>query len=86
MCTNDLKLLQSNLLFEYCKFGNIRENFIFANSDKRYICDVKNSQFGFDLPISFNDRVIARNRDDFIFAKFRENKTLAKISKFTVDL
>ena len=25
----------------YCKSGNFRENFIFANSVKRYICDAK---------------------------------------------
>ena len=27
----------------YCKFGNFRENIIFANSVKRDICDFKNS-------------------------------------------
>ena len=26
----------------YCKSGNFHENFIFANSVKRHICDVKN--------------------------------------------
>ena len=42
-----------------CKYGNFRENFIFANSFKRHICDVKNSRLGHDLPISVNDRVIS---------------------------
>ena len=28
--------------YYYCKSGNIRENFIFANSVKRHICDAKN--------------------------------------------
>ena len=27
----------------YCKFGNFREDFIFANSVKTRICDVENS-------------------------------------------
>ena len=26
---------------DYCKFRNFRENFIFTNSVKRHICDVK---------------------------------------------
>ena len=41
----------------YCKFGNIRENFIFANSVKRHICDVK-MRLEHDLPRSVNDRVV----------------------------
>ena len=36
----------------YCRFGNFRENFIFANGIKRHISDVKNSQLRQDLPIS----------------------------------
>ena len=39
---------------------------------------------GHDLQVSVNDRVIAQNREDLIFTKFRENKNLAKISEFTV--
>ena len=73
----------------YCKSGNFRENFIFANSVKRHICDAKNLRLGHDLPISVNDRVISPFREDFIFtklAKFRKNKTLAKISEFTVAI
>ena len=28
----------------YCKLGNFRENFIFANSVKRHICDKKKNR------------------------------------------
>ena len=28
----------------YCRFGNFRENFIFVNSIKRHIGDLKNSR------------------------------------------
>ena len=31
-------------LKKYCRFGNFCENFIFANSIKRHISDVKNSR------------------------------------------
>ena len=46
-------------------------------------------QQGHELPISENDRVISPFREDlisrnFAYAKFRENKALAKISEFTV--
>ena len=51
---------------------------------KRHICDVKNSRLRYDLPISINDRVISPFCEDFIFAKIRKTKTLAKISEFTV--
>ena len=56
---------------DYCKFGNFRENFIFANSVKRHICDVKLSRLGHDLLISVNDRVISPFREDFICKKLR---------------
>ena len=68
----------------YCQSGIFREKFIFANRVKRHICDVKYSRLGHDIPISLNDRVISPFRKGFIFTKLRENKTLAKISKFTV--
>ena len=42
----------------YCKFGNFCENFNYANSIKRHICDVKNSRLGHDLPSSVNYRMI----------------------------
>ena len=64
-------------------------NFIFANCIKRHISDVENSRLRQDLPISINDRVILPFREGlfsriFTYAKFRENKVLAKISGFTV--
>ena len=73
----------------YWRFGNFRKNFIFANSIKRHITDFKNSRLRQDLPISINDRVILPFREglfsrNFAYAKFRENKVLAKISEFTV--
>ena len=51
--------------------GYFRENFIFANSVKRHICDVKHSRPGHSLPLSVNDRVISPFREDFIFTKLR---------------
>ena len=70
---------------EYCKFGNFRENFIFANSGKRHICHGKMSRLRHELI----DRVISPGREGIIFTKLRicevsRNKTLAKISEFTV--
>ena len=56
---------------KYCKFGNFRVNFIFANSIKRHICDVQNSRLMHDLPISVIDRVILQFGEGFIFAKLR---------------
>ena len=38
-----------------CKFGNFSENFIFANSFNKHICEVKNSGQEHDLPTSVND-------------------------------
>ena len=67
--------------------GNFRGNFIFANSVKRHISDVKNSQPGHDLPVSVNGSHLAISRvlfsRNFAYAKFRENKILAQISEFT---
>ena len=57
------------ILEEYCKFGNFREDFVFANSPKRHICHVKNSCYGRDLPISVNNRLISPISEDFIFTK-----------------
>ena len=68
----------------YCKFGNFCENFIFANSVKTHLFDVEIRDKGVIYLLSINDRVISPIREDFIFTKFPENKTLAKISKFTV--
>ena len=61
----------TNHTFIYCKFANFRENFIFANSAKRHICDVKKSRTGQDLPISVNDRVISSICKGLIFTKLR---------------
>ena len=77
---------------KYCKSWNFRENFIFANNIKRHIYEAKNSQLGHDIHISVNNRVISAFGKDFIFMKLpicevsRKNKTLAKISEFTVSL
>ena len=78
--------------FKYCKFGHFSENFIFANSVKRHICDIKNSRLRHDLPpsINLNDRVISPFHEglfsqNFAYAKFHEIKTIVKISKFTVN-
>ena len=48
-------------VLSYYKFGNFRENFIFAKNVHRHICHVINSQIGHDLPTSENDsqRVIS---------------------------
>ena len=77
---------EAGLLLLNCKFGNLRENFIFVNSLKRHICDVKILRLGHDLPISVKDRVI-RNIARILFSRkfaFCENKTFSKISEFTV--
>ena len=56
----------------YCKSGNFRENFIFANSAKRHICEVKKIRgLCCDLPISVNDKEISPFREGFIFTKLR---------------
>ena len=80
---------EGQILESYCKIRNFCENFIFANSIKRHIYHVKNSQLGHDLPASVNERVILTYSEGIIFtnfayAKFHEIKTLAKISEFTV--
>ena len=55
----------------YCRFGNFRENFIFANNIKRHISDVEKSPLRQGLPVSINDRVILPFREGFIFTKLR---------------
>ena len=40
-CKHNKATLLPLTILAYCKFGNFRENFIFANSVKRHICDVK---------------------------------------------
>ena len=73
----------ADLNLHYCKFRNFPENFIFANSNKRHVCNVKNSLLGHDLPTSVNDSDFAISRG-FTFTKLLEIKTLTKISKLTV--
>ena len=75
-------MLPTNCLICLLKIQKFSREFIFANSVKRHICDVKNSRLGHDLLTSVDDIVISPFRKGFIFtkpAKFRENKTLAKI-------
>ena len=55
----------------------ICENFIFANSVKRRICDVKNSRLRHDLLTSRNDIMVSPLREDLIFT-FAKIKTIAK--------
>ena len=55
----------------HSKSGNFRENFIFANSVKRHICDTKKLQLGHDLPLSVNERVISPFLEVHIFTKLR---------------
>ena len=50
-----------------CTFGNFCENFIFANSVKRHISDVKNSQQGHELPTQSHLAILR----GFIFMKLR---------------
>ena len=61
-----------------CKFGNFRENFIFANSVKRQFCQVTNSRLWHDLTISVNDNEFSPFREAFIFAKLRIRKVSRK--------
>ena len=52
--------------------------FIFVNSIKRHISDVKKSRLSRVLPISINDRVILPFREGFIFTKLRICEVLRK--------
>ena len=63
----------------YCKFGNFREHFIFANSVKRDICHIKNSRLGHDIPTSVNDSDIAISRG-FYFHETSHMRSFAKIT------
>ena len=77
MCYNSIPV--------YCRFGNFRENFIFVNSIKRHISDVKNSQLRQDLPISINERAIFISRG-FYFHETLHMQSFPKIKssrKFT---
>ena len=63
---------------KYCRSGNFRENFIFADSIKRHVCDIKYSPLGHDLPISVKDRIFSPFREDFVFRKLRICEVLRK--------
>ena len=56
---------------KYCKFGNFRENLIFANRVESHICHIENSRLEYDLPAPVNDRKILTFRKGFIFTKLR---------------
>ena len=62
----------------YCKFENFRDNFIFTNSIKRHICDVRNLQLVHDIRISVNDRVILPFREGLNFTKLHICKVSQK--------
>ena len=54
---------------KYCKFGNLRENFMFAKSVKRHTCELKNSQVRHYLPISMKAIMISPFHEGFVFMK-----------------
>ena len=68
----------------YCRFGNIRKNFIFANNIKslRHTSDVNNLQLRHDLPKSINERVILPFREGLISMKLRIWDVLQVLAKF----
>ena len=55
---------------------------VFANSVKRHICYLKNSQLRHDLPISVNYGVISPFREVFIFTKLRSFAKVKPSGKF----
>ena len=59
----------SNVIPNYCKLGNFRENFIFVNSIKKHICKVEISRPRHDLPFSVNNKVTMPSHEGFIFMK-----------------
>ena len=63
---------------KHCKFGNFRENYIFANSFKIHICELKKSEVRHDFPISVKDKVISPFREGFVFTKLRICEVLRK--------
>ena len=64
---------------KYCRFGNFRENFIFANSIKIHISGVKYSRLRQDLPISIIDKVILPFSRGFYFHETSHMRSFAKI-------
>ena len=75
----------------YCKFGNFRENFIFANSVKRHICEIKNSRLGHDLLYQKIDRVISPFCEGLIctklrFAKIKPSRKFSNLQQSIINL
>ena len=64
----------------YCKLENFRDNFIFTNSIKRHICDVKNSLQDHDLPTFI--RTLARISEFTVQRVNMEYENYKKISSF----
>ena len=60
-----------NMPVTNCKFGNFREDFVFANSIKRHFCDVRNSRLVHYIIVSVNDRAVVPFREGFNFTKLR---------------
>ena len=69
---------------QYCKFGNFREFFYISLIALKEFFHIKNLRLGHDLPIFVKDSDFAMASRNFAYAKFLENKTLTKISEFTV--
>ena len=70
---------------EYCKSWNFRESFIFVNSDTRHICDKKIATRAWFIYISKQQSDVPNSWGfNFHETLFCENKTITKISEFTV--
>ena len=66
------------------KFENFRDNFIFANSVKRHICEVKKFSTGVWFACIRKRKSDLATSRVFYFHEASQNKTLAKISEYTV--
>ena len=60
-------------MMKYCKSGNFREHFIFANSVKDILSTYKKSRLWHDLSIPVIDRAVSQFHEDFIFMKLHIN-------------
>ena len=69
-------------VLKYCKFRNICENFIFLNSVKRHICDIKIRDWHV-LPSTVNDRVISPGFYFYMrsFAKRKPSRKFLNLQK-----
>ena len=68
---------------KYCRFGNFRKNFIFANSIKRHISNKKNSWLSQNLPISINDRVILPFPEGEVSRKIKSSRKFPNLQYYT---